>query len=168
MTIGSWLCGFDRIIKETAMIIEPINTNSRFLRLILKHISSFYMVSLTFAWFLSYKDFCSYYSSESLENHKPAPFKNWSLWRWLAVHTTIWKNKVFLWLVVLYPRCTKTLFVTWWLMRRRQNIFPKQKEETFTYALLLARVNLRKIPPNTAINIPKYVFIHSKRETGDN
>jgi hypothetical protein len=25
-------------------------------------------------------------------------------------------------------------------------------------------VSLRKIPPNTAINIPRYVFIHSKRK----
>ena len=44
MTIGSRLCGLDRIIVESAMIIEPINTNARFLRLILKRISSFSMV----------------------------------------------------------------------------------------------------------------------------
>ena len=49
-------------------------------------------------------------------------------------------------------------------MRRRRNISPRQKEGTFTYARLLARVSLRKIPPNTDINIPKYVFIHSRRE----
>jgi hypothetical protein len=38
-------------------------------------------------------------------------------------------------------------------MRRKYNIFPKPEEETCTYAQLLARESLRKIPPNTAIKI---------------
>jgi len=41
-------------------------------------------------------------------------------------------------------------------MRRRHNISPKPEEGTFTYALLLAKESLRKIPLNTAINICKY------------
>jgi hypothetical protein len=49
-------------------------------------------------------------------------------------------------------------------MRRIHDIFPKPEEGTFTYALLLARVSLRKIPPNTAIDIRKYAFIHSERK----
>ena len=46
---------------------------------------------------------------------------------------------------------------------RGHNISPKPEEGTFTYALLLARVSLKKIPPNTAINIPA-VGIQSFRE----
>jgi len=37
-------------------------------------------------------------------------------------------------------------------MRIRHNISPKPEEGTFTYALLIARVSLRKIPPDMVIS----------------
>jgi len=40
-------------------------------------------------------------------------------------------------------------------MKRRHDIFPKPEGGTFTYALLLARVSLRIIPSNMAIDIRK-------------
>jgi hypothetical protein len=48
-------------------------------------------------------------------------------------------------------------------MRIRHNISPKSEEGMFTYALLLARVSLRKTPPDMAINtsnlIPTLRFV---------
>jgi len=40
-------------------------------------------------------------------------------------------------------------------MRIRHNISPKSEEGMFTYALMLARVSLREIRPEMAINVPK-------------
>lgn len=44
---------------------------------------------------------------------------------------------------------------------------PKLEEGTFTYALLLARVNLRKIPPNMVINDDSYYHRFKNDQSGD-